>query len=819
VSEQTDTLEKQILEDARRQAEPILRRARREAKEVLRRAEEEAARRRSEVCDRAARKAEAEAERLRARAELEAENIRRRAREEILRQVRNQAVEALRAVTGTARYEEILVRLGLAALEAMSGRRFELVMREQDRDACGERVARILRERAATELGKQIIVTVADETAVGIGGLVVRRADGHQVCDQTFEARLDRLWDQLRVEVAGVLFGEPESPDEGCATPGTRQANMTDDTDTALESGVVDRVAGPIVEALGMEGAQMYEVVEVGPHGLVGEVIKLDGERATIQVYEHTGGLKPGVKVRRTGGPLSLKLGPGLLGSIYDGVQHPLEVFARATGAFITRGAKAFPLDQHRQWPFQPAVAVGERVEPGRVFGKVPETASIEHRLLVPPRLAGTVRRIEEAGRYRALDTVCVIESEDGTHHELTMVQQWPCRRPRPFRRRLPASRPLITGQRVLDTLFPLARGGAAAIPGDFGTGKTIVQQQLAKWSDADVVVYVGCGERGNEMADVLRQFPKLEDPRTGRSLMDRTVLIANTSNMPVAAREVSIYTGVTVAEYYRDMGYDVALMADSTSRWAEALREVGSRLEQMPAEEGFPAYLSARLAQFYERAGPVETLGGAEGSVTIVGAVSPPGGDFGEPVTQHTTRFTRCFWVLDRELAYARHFPAVSWDQSYSEYVRAVAQWWEEIEPEWTELRMEAANVLRQYGQLQEIVKLVGPDVLPDAQRLVLLTAQILKQGFLQQHAFDEVDSFCAPAKQAALLRAIVTFHRRARDLIARGAPLMRIRELEIVQKLRRARFNIRNDDREALGGLLQDLATQLEQVEANHR
>jgi V/A-type H+-transporting ATPase subunit A len=429
------------------------------------------------------------------------------------------------------------------------------------------------------------------------------------------------------------------------------------------------------------------------------------------------------------------------------------------------------------------------------------------------------VSDIVEPGKYRAEDTICVVEGKDGGIHELNMIQVWPVRTPRPFKQRIQAYEPLITGQRVLDTMFPLVRGGCAGVPGDFGTGKTIIQQQLAKWSDADVVIYVGCGERGNEMTDILREFPELEDPRTGRSLMERTVLIANTSNMPVAAREVSIYTGITMAEYYRDMGYDVALMADSTSRWAEALREMSSRLEEMPAEEGFPAYLSKRLAQFYERAGAVRTLGGDHGSVSIVGSVSPPGGDFSEPVTQHTTRFTRCFWVLDRELAYARHFPSVSWSESYSEYVEQSAEWWQKVDRDWFELRKEAMTVLQEYGELLEIVQLVGPDVLPDNQRLVLLTAEILKEGFLQQNAFHDVDSFCDPQRQAALLRAIITFYRRSRDVISQGAPVMEIRELSIVQSLKRARFTIENGDEEGLQKLHDNLNNELSQLEEKYR
>jgi len=600
-------------------------------------------------------------------------------------------------------------------------------------------------------------------------------------------------------------------------------AQTTSDARQALEIGRISRVSGPIVEADGMAAAQMYEVVEVGPQELIGEVIKVTGDLATMQVYEHTGGLRPDMEARRTGRPLSLELGPGLMGNIYDGVQHPLVALRDAFGPFVSRGAKAPALDPDKEWPFEPLVEAGRQVQPGDFYGRVQETGSVEHRLMVPPGVSGRVVKIAAAGPHKVRDEICVVETEDSGGKKvltpLTMVQVWPSRRGRPFAARLRVGRPLMTGQRVLDTLFPLARGGCAAVPGDFGTGKTVVQHQLAKWSDADIVVYVGCGERGNEMADILRQFPELEDPRTGRSLMDRTVLVANTSNMPVAAREVSIYTGITLAEYYRDMGYDVALMADSTSRWAEALREVSSRLEEMPAEEGFPAYLSSRLAQFYERAGSVETLGGRTGSVTVVGAVSPPGGDFSEPVTQHTTRFTRCFWALDRQLAYARHFPSVSWVQSYSEYVPDVAGWWEKIEPEWQQLRSEVMNVLSEDEQLKEIVNLVGPDVLPDVQRLVLLTADLLKNGFLQQNAFDRVDTYCDAEKQAALLRAIMTFHRTASRLIGKGAPIMRIRELPIVRTLTRARFDIHNGDSKALQALLKNLTQQFDELEKDYR
>ncbi len=581
------------------------------------------------------------------------------------------------------------------------------------------------------------------------------------------------------------------------------------------KTGRVIRVSGPIVEAEGLAAAGAFEVVRVGPKGFIGEVIKLAGDVATIQVYEYTGGLQPGVAVERTGSPLSAVLAPGLLGSIFDGVQRPLTALADRTGTFLEPGVHADPLNTERKWPFKPAVEKGAQLSGGQVFGNVQETELIAHHLQVPPGLSGKVVEIASEGDYPITQSVCTLESETGSR-ELTMMQRWPMRRARPFARRRSSTEILVTGQRVIDTFFPIARGGAGAIPGDFGTGKTILQQQLAKWSHADIVVYVGCGERGNEMTDILRTFPNLEDPRTGRSLMERTVLIANTSNMPVAAREVSIYTGITIAEYYRDMGYNVALMADSTSRWAEALREASSRLEEMPAEEGFPAYLAARLAEFYERAGLVETLSGEAGSVTVVGAVSPPGGDFSEPVTQHTTRFTRCFWALDRDLAYSRHYPAVGWLNSYSEYLGDVRGWWERYCPDWFSEREEMMNVLSEEDELQQIVKLVGPDVLPDGQRLVLLTADMFKTGFLQQSALDEVDRYCPPEKQVRLLEAFVGFFRRARQAIQAGTPIGVIREMDIVQVLRRAKSTVPNDDDAAIRDLFGRLDAEFTKLES---
>ena len=586
---------------------------------------------------------------------------------------------------------------------------------------------------------------------------------------------------------------------------------------STAERPTVVRVSGPIVTATGLRDVQMYEVVEVGERGLIGEAVRTAGDRTTIQVYEDTTMLKPGAGVRRTGAPLSLSLGPGLLGNIYDGIQRPLRAISDRSGPWIERGEKVPPLDVERRRAFEPKVSEGEEVAGGAVLGEVPETALTVHRVLVPPDVSGRVAWMAPPGEYTVNERVATVETAGGPR-DLTMVQRWPVRVPRPARERLRVTRPLVTGQRVIDTFFPLGKGGVAAVPGGFGTGKTMVQHQLAKWSDADIIVYIGCGERGNEMTDVLREFPELVDPRTGRPLMDRTVLIANTSNMPVAAREVSIYTGVTVAEYYRDQGYDVAVFADSTSRWAEALRELAARLEEMPAEEGFPATLPTRLAQFYERGGAVETLGGARGTVSIVGAVSPQAGDFSEPVTQHTRRFVRCFWMLDSELANARHYPSVNWLRSYSEYVEDVGEWWEREAPEWSGLRAEAIAVLQREDRLQQVVKLVGPDVLPDTQRLVLLVAEILKDGFLAQSAFDPKDTYCTPQRQVALLRVILTFSRRGQKIIQAGAPLARLRQLECVPELIRAKSAIGNDEMGRLGMLEARVNEQLDALEREY-
>ncbi len=578
--------------------------------------------------------------------------------------------------------------------------------------------------------------------------------------------------------------------------------------------GRVVGVNGPIVQAEGMAGVGAFEVVRLGPKGLIGEVTKLAGDRLTMQVYEYTGGLRPGDEVRATGGPLAVTLGPGLLGNIYDGLQRPLRLLAEREGGFLSVGAAAEAVDKEKEWSFSPCIQEGQEAQQGDVFGTVQETPALEHRLMIPPHLSGEVVEIQPEGDYPATETLCVVENEKG-RHGLNMLREWPVRRPRPFGRRETSSAVMATGQRIIDTFFPLARGGAAAVPGDFGTGKTVLQQQFAKWSDADVVIYVGCGERGNEMTDVLRTLPELEDPRTGRTLMERTILVANTSNMPVAAREVSIYTGITLAEYYRDMGYAVALMADSTSRWAEALREASSRQEEMPAEEGYPAYLSSRLAEFYERAGLVETLGGREGSVTVIGSVSPPGGDFSEPVTMHTTRFVRCFLALDQDLAYSRHYPAVNWLDSYSEYLEDVGPWWEEYNPDWGAQRGRMMDLLSEEDELQDIVQLVGRDVLPDNQRLTLLVADLLKTGFLQQDATDPVDTYCEPEKQAKLLKIFIAFLRRTRDIVQTGAPIARVRELDVVPELRRAKLLEELDE---LDELHQRMDQQLSELEKQY-
>ncbi len=585
--------------------------------------------------------------------------------------------------------------------------------------------------------------------------------------------------------------------------------------------GKVTRVAGPVVEASGMAEAVMHELVEVGDQRLVGEIIRLEGGQSTIQVYQNTDGLKLNETVKGTGSPLSVELGPGLVGTVFDGIERPLETVRELTGAFIKQTRAVTPLRRDKKWLFVPKATVDSAVSGGDILGTIKETALIEHRVLVPPGIQGKLVSIVVQGEYAITETVASVNS-NGSEIALSMLQKWPVRKPRPFSRRLPATSPLITGQRVIDTFFPIAKGGSAAIPGGFGTGKTIAQQQLAKWSNANLIVYVGCGERGNEMVDVLTSFPKLIDPSTGQPLMQRTILIANTSNMPVSAREASIYTGITIAEYYRDMGYDVALMADSTSRWAEALREVSGRLEEMPAEEGFPSYLPSRLAEFYERTGVVETLGVEKrtGSICAIGAVSPPGGDFSEPVTQHTKRFTRVFWALDAELADARHYPSINWMQSYSGYVNDLVVWWQKhVDKEWNSYREEAMRILQAEDDLKNIVKLVGPEALPDKQRLILEIARIIRSAFLQQNALDAVDTFCSPEKQFKMIKIIVDFHSLAERILSKGEPLFKVTQLPLVQEIMRMKTSIPNNKLSFLDDLDQQMRRQFEDLEASLR
>ena len=570
-----------------------------------------------------------------------------------------------------------------------------------------------------------------------------------------------------------------------------------------------------------MAEAVMHELVEVGDEGLIGEIIRLDGERATIQVYQDTSGLKLGEEVLGTENPLSVELAPGLVGNVFDGIQRPLETLQSITGPFIKHLRAVPSLSREKKWSFTPKAKVGAQMASGDTIGTVTETELIEHRILLPSNLKGKLTQIASPGEYTITDAIATIEA-DGVKTEISMLQKWPIRKPRPYNRRLPPSVPLITGQRVIDTLFPIAKGGSAAIPGGFGTGKTITQQQLAKWSDANLVIYVGCGERGNEMVDVLTSFPKLTDPTTGHPLMERTILIANTSNMPVSAREASIYTGITIAEYYRDMGYAVALMADSTSRWAEALREVSGRLEEMPAEEGFPSYLPSRLAEFYERTGVIETLGTEKrvGSICAIGAVSPPGGDFSEPVTQHTKRFTRVFWALDPELADARHYPAINWMQSYSGYIAELEGWWsKQVEKDWNSYREQTMQILQVEDDLRNIVKLVGPEALPNRQRLILETARIIRTAFLQQNALDPVDTYCSPQKQFKMLKIIVDFHHLSERIVNKGAPIFKIAQLPEVQEILRMKTAVPNDKVGLLDDLERRMIQRFEELEASLR
>ena len=570
------------------------------------------------------------------------------------------------------------------------------------------------------------------------------------------------------------------------------------------KAGEIVRINGPAVFATGTGRMRMGDQVLIGKLKLVGEIIRQEGEVSTIQVYEDTTGVKPGEAVIGLGVPSSVELGPGLLGSIYDGIQRPLDRIFDKTGTFIGRGVNVPSLDREKQWHFVPKMAVGVSVNKGDILGTVKETELVDHRVMVPPGITGELKSIVAEGKYTLEDVIAVVATEAGDK-PIRMYQRWPVRIPRPVQGRLEPNVPLFTGQRVIDFFFPIARGGAAAIPGGFGTGKTVTQHQLAKWCDASVIIYIGCGERGNEMTQVLQEFPELKDPKTGRPLMERTVLIANTSNMPVTAREASIYTGITIAEYYRDMGYHVAVMADSTSRWAEALREIGGRLEEMPAEEGYPAYLASRLAEYYERAGRV-TQGidsnSREGSVSVIGAVSPQGGDFSEPVTQQTRRYVRAFWALDKALASARHFPSINWNDSYSEYVHEVASWWEQVDEvfDYRAMRAEAMALLQEENKLQQVVKLVGPDALPDKQRLILVTTNLIKEGFLQQNAFHENDVYCSPEKQLRMMDVILHFHQAALQIIEQGIPCVRLLDLEILPHIIRMKTDISNSEVESI-------------------
>jgi V/A-type H+-transporting ATPase subunit A len=583
--------------------------------------------------------------------------------------------------------------------------------------------------------------------------------------------------------------------------------------------GAVTWISGPVLRARGSRTISMMELVEVGQDRLVGEVIGLEGDVITIQVYEETSGMHPGAPVYSTGLPLSVELGPGLLRSIFDGVQRPLPIIEMHSGSFISRGIQLTPLYRKDRWDFTPQLKAGDQVSGGSILGTVPETPILEHRVMVPPNLEGELTWVAPPRKYTVEEPIARLRTAGG-EQELSMLQRWPVRRPRPYGSRLEHTEPLVTGQRVLDTFFPLAKGGAAAIPGGFGAGKTVIQQSVAKWSDAQVVVYIGCGERGNEMTEVLQEFPELIDPRSDRPLMERTVLIANTSNMPVAAREASIYTGITIAEYYRDMGYHVALMADSTSRWAQALREISGRLEELPAEEGYPAYLASRLAEFYERAGYVQTLNGRRGSVSVIGAVSPPGGDFSEPVTQNTKRFIRCFWALDKSLASSRHFPSVNWMDSYSEYLTDVADWWlDQVGMDWQHARTQAMQILSEESRLSQIVKLVGPDALPDDQRLILETARLLREGFLQQNAFDEVDAYSNVQKQIQMLSLILHFYQLAQRIIKLGAHIQVIHDLSVVNTLIRMKESVPNDALDKLDDIRKEINQEMDQLELEYQ
>lgn len=567
------------------------------------------------------------------------------------------------------------------------------------------------------------------------------------------------------------------------------------------KTGVIYGINGPVIYLKGNTGFKMSEMVYVGQEHLVGEVISLKKDVTTVQVFEETSGLQPGETVTATGDAISVTLGPGILDNIFDGIQRPLSVIAEQSGKYISRGMQVESLDTEKLWDVHMTVSEGMEVYGGTIIAEVPETPSIVHKSMVPPKVHGIVKSVVPDGKYNITQTIAVLTLDDGSEYPLKLAQKWPIRVPRPTSKRFPASKPLVTGQRILDTLFPIAKGGTAAVPGGFGTGKTMTQHQIAKWSDADIIIYIGCGERGNEMTQVLEDFSKLHDPKTGNALMARTSLIANTSNMPVAAREASIYTGITMAEYYRDMGYDVAIMADSTSRWAEALRELSGRLEEMPAEEGFPAYLASRLSAFYERAGMMQNLNGTEGSVSIIGAVSPQGGDFSEPVTQNTKRFVRCFWGLDKSLAYARHFPAIHWLTSYSEYLGDLSYWYSEhVSPKFVEYRNRLMAILNSESSLMEIVKLIGSDVLPDDQKLTLEIARVIRLGFLQQNAFHPDDTCVSLEKQFKMMEIILYLYKKCKVLVAMGMPVSILRQEDIFEKVISIKYDVPNDHLERM-------------------
>ena len=581
-------------------------------------------------------------------------------------------------------------------------------------------------------------------------------------------------------------------------------------------TGIIYGVNGPVIYLKGDPGFKISEMVYVGKDNLVGEVIGLKKGMTTVQVFEETTGLRPGETVTGTGDAISVLLGPGIIHNIFDGIQRPLEEIAKSSGKYISRGVSVDSLDTQKKWSVHMTVKEGDIVHPGTIIAETQETASILHKSMVPPDIqGGTVVNVVPDGDYTILEPFVTLLLDDGSTRDLALAQKWPIRIPRPTHLRYPASVPLVTGQRILDTLFPIAKGGTAAVPGGFGTGKTMTQHQIAKWSDADIIIYIGCGERGNEMTQVLEDFSKLIDPKSGNLMMDRTTLIANTSNMPVAAREASIYTGVTLAEYYRDMGYDVAIMADSTSRWAEALRELSGRLEEMPAEEGFPAYLASKLSAFYERAGMMQNLNGTEGSVSIIGAVSPQGGDFSEPVTQNTKRFVRCFWGLDKSLAYARHFPAIHWLTSYSEYLEDLAPWYRtHVSPKFVSDRNQLMAILNQESSLMEIVKLIGSDVLPDDQKLTLEIARVIRQGFLQQHAFHQEDTCVPMEKQFKMMETILYLYEKSKALINRGMPVSVLKEDNIFERIISIKYDVPNNELDRFDQYKQDIDTFYDKV-----